>query len=429
MPAEISYLPLRLAILVLTFCLSGFFSGSETALFSFQPHELKRMAGLHGADGVIYRLRERPKRLLTTILFGNMVVNVVFYSVSFLLIVDLKPAVGRTGGVALGLASLMTVILGGEVMPKNLAVMVYHTWGRLAAYPLWVLEHALLVIVVPLEAAADLVVSLFERGHRPEMETEELQQLVGLAAREGTLDFGAGRMIAEVIELSDLGVAEVMVPRVEMTTFDVDDDPQGLLKLFRTAKLTMIPLYEGETDNMVGVVHVKDVLYRRDDAPLKQLARPIPFLPETATVEEALARCRTVHSKTAFVVDEYGAVVGLVTVEDLLEEIVGEIADEYDKAERPGPMEFLSDGTVRLQGRLSLRTWQQMFPAPAPPTKVNTVGGLVMSLLGKVPEAGDSVEWQQMEFTVESVYGRRVGSVLMRTLPGRNVQSGGGNPA
>ena len=390
---DIPYLSLRLCILGVTLCLSAFFSGSETALFSFQPHELKRMAEGAGAERLVAVLRSRPRRLLITILFCNMVMNVVFYSVSFLLFVDLEPYVGRTGGFLLGIASLATVMLCGEVLPKNTAVMVYRSFGRLAAVPIFFIQHALLVVILPLEVLATRIVGLFGSGRDHGLRAQELQQLVSLGTREGAFDTGAGRMLSDVIGLTDVQLDELMVPRVEMVSFDLQDPPGKLLELFRQAKHTLLPVYDGRVDNVLGVVHVKDVLYRDPSRPLRELVRPIPFLPETATVEEALTQCRGEHTKTAFVVDEYGAVVGLITMEDLMEEIVGEIADEYDVEHRP-PVELLADGAIRLQGRLGLRTWEELFGVELPEMGVTTLGGLIMRLLARVPEAGDEVEYR-----------------------------------
>ena len=424
LPGEIPYLSLRLLILAATFCLAAFFSAAETALFSFQPHELERMARGTGPDRLVAVLRKRPRRLLITILFCNMVVTVVFYSVSFVLILDLQSQVGATAGFLLGIASMMLIVVGAEVVPKNTAVMVYHSFGRAAAVPLYVIEHALLVLVAPLEALAGAVVSLVGRGRDHGLRADELQQIVSLGTREGTFDTGAGQMISDVIGISGVQLDALMVPRVEMVSFDLQHPEGELLELFRRAKLTLMPVYDGEVDNVLGVVHVKDVLYRDPAQPLRTLVRPIPFLPETASVEEALLQFRGEHTKTAFVVDEYGTVVGLVTVEDLIEEIVGELADEYDAVGRH-PVELLADGAVRLQGRLDLRTWQELFGVELPEMGVTTLGGLVMRLLGKVPEAGDEADYEGMRFTVESVQGRRVGSVLMRTLSAGGGAEGG----
>ena len=414
MDPDLPSLSFRIPLLVLTFCLSAFFSGSETALFSFQPHELKRMKDAHGADGLVARLRSRPKRLLITVLFGNMVVNVVFFSVSFLIISGLEHSIGRGGVLALNLGALVAIIIGGEVMPKNLAVTLYRQVGRLSALPLWVLQICLLPLIYPLERVTDVLVRLVGSGDGHGMRPEELEMLVDLSAREGVVDRRAGEMLTEVIGLSDVRIRELMVPRVEMVSFDLNESPERLAKLFQEEKLTMMPVYDGQEDDMRGVVHIKDVLFR-GGRNLRELVRPIPFLPETATVEEALLYCQRERSKTDFVVDEYGAVVGLITVEDLLEEVVGEIADEYD-SDDGRPFEALGGGQFRVRGRLGLRVWQEVSGVAVPEMGVDTVGGLVMTLLGRVPEVGDTARLDMQEFTVEAVQGRTAARVLVKLL-------------
>lgn len=414
---DIPDLPVRLAILAVSFCLSAFFSGSETALFSFQPDELERMKDAKGADRAAASLRRRPKRLLITLLFGNMVVNVVFFSVSYLLILDLEPTVGPSGVLLLSLASLLAIIIGGEVMPKNFAVGFYRPVGRAVAFPLLFIQKALVVIVLPLEKVADAAAGLVGRGAAPSVGPDELQMLVDIAAHEGVVDARAGQMIGEVIGLSDVRLSELMVPRVQMVSFNLREPQERLLPLFQRSKLSLIPVYVGQVDNMRGLVHIKDVLLKPEGQSLEELVRSIPFLPETATVAQALRECRRTRSKTAFVVDEYGAVVGLVTMEDLLEEIVGEIADEYDPQKEPA-VEPLEDGSFRVEGGLSLRVWQELSRGELPELGVDTVGGFVMALLGKLPEPGDKVRHGNMEFTVEAVEGRRVSRLLVTPISG-----------
>jgi len=403
-------------------CLSAFFSGSETALFSFQPDELERKAGARGADGLIAALRSRPKRLLITILFGNMVVNVVFYSVSFLLLLDLKPRLGSGGVLALSVASLLSVLLLGEVVPKNVAVTFYHPLGRLVAWPVALLQKALLPVVWPLERAADGAAALMGGGSHA-VRVEELRMLVSLGAQEGTVDPGLGQMLADVIGLTEVSVAELMVPRVDMVSFDLQRPEAELPALFRSARLGVVPVYDGSPEDVKGVVHLKDVLFKAEGTALAELVREIPYLPETASVEQALRQCRRRRRKTAFVVDEYGTVVGFVTMETLLEEIVGEIANEHDPEQAP-PIEPLGDGVFRVQGSVSLRDWAEAVGVQPPSLGVETVGGLVMALLDRMPQEGDSVRWGATELTVESVEGRRAVSLIVRPAPGDVTREG-----
>ncbi len=412
MPEDIPGLLLRLAVLAVTFFLSGFFSGSETAFFSIPPEELDRMRTEGGVGGVVARLRDRPKRLLITILFCNMLVNVVFFSVSYFLTTGLRPRIGATGALLLGVASLLAVLLGAEVIPKNLAVVSYRRFARLAALPLYTLQKALLVVVWPLEKVVDYAAMLAGAGREPAMQTRELETLVALSARHGVLEPAAGQMLAEVMSLTDVRLRELMVPRVKMVAFDLDDPPSELLELFRREKLTTVPVYRGRVENVRGVIHIKDVLFREEARPLEDAVKPVPFLPETATAEEALNRCRQEASKTAFVIDEYGSLAGLVTIEDLLEEIVGEISDEYD-AIRPPDVALAEDGRLRVPGHLTLRDWDSLLGIELPEAEVDTVGGLVMAVLDRLPEEGDTLRLGEVELTVERMAERRVDTLLV----------------
>ena len=420
------YLVLRIVVLGITACLSAFFSGSETALFSLPLDEVRRMSESKGLDKAIASLLSRPRRLLTTVLLGNTVVNVAFYSVSFLLILRYQERLGPTACGLLGIGSLLTVVIFGEILPKNLAVSFPRPFSRLAALPLIVMQKALGPGIAVLERATDMVTSAIGQRLKgePPVRAEELQMLIGISEREGVLDRDIGGMIAEVMQLSGTAVREIMVPRVEIACFDVAEPLDALGELFRKEKHTLIPAYEGLVDNMLGVVHARDYLLRAPSAKVSDLVRPIPFLPETATVEDALKQFREQHTRMAFVVDEYGAVEGLVTVEDMLEEIVGEIEDVHEE-QRPKPVERLDERRFRLSGNLSAREWHQMFEMSAPELSVDTVGGLVMALLDRVPRAGDHVRYEGLDLTVERMHGRRVISVILE-LSAEDSAGGGG---
>ena len=417
MPPTVTNLPFRLIVLATTFCLSAFFSASETALFSLPPYRVKKMAEGSGAERLVARLLRSPKYLLSTLLFGNMVANVLFYSVSFLLIVELEPQVGRLGSVLLGLAALLCLVTFCEVTPKNVAVAFSAPLSRLVAPPLLLFQKVFWPFIRILEGVADIFTGLLGRhaSREPLVTDEELQLLLELSEKEGVLDLDVTDMIAEVLRLSQVPVREVMLPRVEMVSFEVSEPVSDLLRLFRDNKLTWIPVYEETIDNVLGVVHVKDVFWGTDGKTLRELIRPVPFLPETASVEGVLRQLRERRMKTAFIVDEYGAVSGLVTIEDALEQIVGEIRDEYDAEEGPA-VERIDAETFRLKGHLNIRDWSELFRVDLPQLSVDTVGGLVMTLLGRVPEAGDTARYHNLEFTVEKTRVRRVLSVILHLI-------------
>jgi CBS domain containing-hemolysin-like protein len=374
------------------------------------------MDGARGADGAVAALRSHPRKLLITVLFGDMVASTVFYVVSFLMITDLVPPGYTSRLVVLSLIPLFVNVIGGDVIPKNLAVTFYHPVGRAAALPLLLMEKAVTPVLVPLEKLADAAASVFRRG-KATVGTEDLQVLVALSAREGALEEGAAQMIIEVMGLSSLEVGELMQPRSDMIKFNLREPEEQLLSLFRREKVGEILVYDGDVDDMHGVLHLKDVLFKEPQQKLSDLVRPVPFLPETATAEDALLSCRREGTRTAIIVDEYGSVAGQVTVEDVLEEIVGEIANEYEPERLPDVVP-LEGGVFRVQGSLRLRELRQLPGVRLPALRAETVGGLVMALLEKLPHEGDTVRCGNVEFVVEAVTGRRAATVLVHVTQG-----------
>jgi len=425
LPGEQTALLLRGGILVVSAFLSAFFSGSETALFSLPLEEVRRMEGSGGVEKIIARLLAHPKRLLTTILFGNMVVNVVFYSVSFLLIVEYGKKLGPTGSTALAVASLLIVIIFGELLPKNIAYAFARPLSRISAVPLLVFQKLFTPFVWALETITDGISALFGRRlhAEPFLRPGELEMLVDLSRRDGVLDHDIGDMIAGVMKLSSTPLRQVMVPRVLMACHDAQDPVEDLEELFRREKHTLIPVYEHRTENMLGVVHAKDFMLREEAADVRSLVQPIAFLPETATVQDALQRFREEKSRMAFVVDEYGSVEGLVTVEDITEEIVGEIRDEYEQEPVPD-VERLGQRRYRVRGDLSVHEWHEMFEMDAPELPVDTIGGLVMTLLDRIPREGDVVRYRNLELKVEKTRGQRVASVILELAENGPPQGG-----
>jgi CBS domain containing-hemolysin-like protein len=412
------HLVLRVIVLAVSACCSFFFSGSETAFFSLPVDEVKRMGESGGVGAVIAGLLSKPKRFLTTVLFGNMVVNVMFYSVSFLLIVEHHDTLGPEATAALSFGSFLFVVIFCELLPKNIAVTFARPVCLLTAYPLFMFQKVFFPVIFALEKLTDFISRIFGRhGHSEQfVRAEELHMLIDMSERDGALEEDVGEMIAEVVRISEKSVREVMVPRVEMICFDIDDPPEALEKLFCGSKHTLIPVYEQRVDNALGVVHAEDFLIRDPAVPLRDIVRPIPFVPESVTVESVLQRLREQHSGMAFIVDEYGAVAGIVTVEDLLEQIVGEIGDEFDADEAPF-VQSIDEGRFRLRGDLSVRQWHEAFAMEPTELSVDTIGGLVMTLLERVPQPGDRVRYRNLNLTVEKVHGRRVISVILELAP------------
>lgn len=406
----------KISLLSILLCLSAFFSASETALFSLTRESKKEMHDQKTLlNRVIISLLRRSKALLISILFGNMLVNVSFYCITY----GIAKGILETGvknaplwaGIS-GCLSLLAIIIFGEVIPKNIAVMIPVHVSRVFAIPVLSFTKIFLPFCIPLDFITDKISRFFIRKGKEEKKItiDELKMIVEFGQEHGLVDEAEHTMLDAVMDFQSKQVKEVMVPRVDMTAYDIDEPVEGFLDLIRKTKYTKIPVYRNTADAIIGVVHAKDV-FLDPEIGLKKHVRPIPFIPETNTIEALLSQFRREHRQIAIVIDEYGGTAGLITMEDILEEIVGDIEDEHEQHEEE--IKKLDSNKYLLSGNLSIREWQDYFEIKLASTDFDTVGGLVLSLLKRVPKKGDVVEYGDMKFTVEKIRRHRIIRVLM----------------
>ncbi len=411
-------------VLVLAGCLiaSGFFSGSETALFSLSRRDL---LGFKNSDEwapkATLRLTRHPRRLLNTLLLGNMLVNIAFSTTAAVLVLNMERA-GRTAWViaAGSAAPLLCLILFGEVTPKLLAYSSAKRWSVLAAGPISILQRLFQPVLWVLERFLVSPITRIIAPRPPEtgdITIEELSGVMRLSASRGILDHDTGEILREIVELTYVKAGDIMVPRVDVIAYNVEKGAEGLIRVFRRTGLRKIPVYEKNLDNVLGVVHAKGLLLH-PDAPLRELIRPVPFLPEAADLEKVLSQFRKTRKQMAIVVDEYGGVAGLITLEDILEEIVGDIPDLHDP-ESPPPVQKRGETEYIVSGDLGIRDLGEVFDIDPEPGRVSTLGGLVTLLLGRIPRAGDSVTYRNLRLTVLAMRTRRVESVLLELTGGQ----------
>jgi putative hemolysin len=223
-------------------------------------------------------------------------------------------------------------------------------------------------------------------------------------------------MLQEIMELSDLRIHDIMIPRVDIVAYDIAGPADGLVEEFRRTHLRRIPVHEGDIDNILGVVHAKQLLLS-PETPLRDLIVSVPFVPEAGIVERVLLQLMVTKSQMAIVVDEYGGTAGLVTLEDILEEVVGDIPDPHDLDRGPA-VEQISDREYLLDGNLAIHEWTDAFKIDLSGQRISTIGGFVTSLLGKIPQTGESVTYRNLKFTVESMRHRRIGKIRLERLEG-----------
>jgi putative hemolysin len=246
---------------------------------------------------------------------------------------------------------------------------------------------------------------------------ERLMSIFEAGAEDGVLEEEEREMLHGVIEFGDIQVREVMVPRMDMVCSEIARGIDQVKKLIEERGYSRIPVYEGKVDNIVGVVYAKDLLMAmcRDSGAqdVRKLMRPAYFVPESKKIDDLLREFKMQKTHIAIVVDEYGGTAGLVTLEDVLEEIVGEIFDEYDREEEP-LYELLAEGGVaRVSGRLSLRELGETLGVEFPSDEFDTIGGFIYHLAGKVPSEGEVLHWNGLVLRVEKVSGRRIDKVIL----------------
>jgi putative hemolysin len=433
----------QIAILVVLTLLEGFFVASEIALVSVRRSRVDQLVDEgNPAARRVRRLLDDPGRFLAVSQLGLTIIGFFASAYAALSLVEglksLLQSAGMDAGTAQGVALIVvTVVLAlftivfAELVPKTLALSNPERFAMVLAVPIDVIARVLGPVIALLTGVTRAVVRLFgvQMNQEASITAEELRLIVERGGEQGVLEAEEEQMINAVIELGERRVHEVMVPRVAIAGLPVDATFDQAIELVVAAGHSRIPVYEDSIDEIVGILYAKDLLpYLRPNAGehpgLRKLLRPPVLVPESMTIDDLLHELQRRKVHLAIVLDEYGGTAGLVTIEDLLEEIVGEIQDEYDVEE---PMVVkLSDNEARVDGRADVDALNELFDLELElddSDEYDTVGGLIFHRVGKVPAPGDKVQLNGLTLTVESTDGRRVGKVLVVHRPAEGEAS------
>ena len=397
-----------LTVLAVLFCLfmAFFFSGSETALTASSRGTMLRLAkhGNAGA-GIVTRLLESRQRLIGALLIGNNVATIVS---SVLATALLHNWFGELGVVYSTIVMTVLVVLFCEMLPKTAAITTPERYALAVALPLarvvavlgpvltaadWLVRKMLSVVGIRVGEAQPLL-----PGH------ERLRGAVDLLHSEGSFEKLDRDMLGGLLDLRDLTVADVMIHRTEVITADVGEPPEQVVEVVLKELVTRVPLWRGSPENIVGILHVKDLLRAIQTAgdpkkiDIMAVARPAWFVPETRSLSEQLKAFRRRRTPLALVVDEYGEFMGIVTLEDILEEIVGDISDEHD-VEVPG-VRPQPDGSVNVDGAVPIRDLNRAMDWNLPDGAATTIAGLVIHEARSIPEPGQSFTFHGFRFQV-----------------------------
>ncbi len=398
--------------------LSALFSGAETALFGMSISERLRLRRTHPRAGAaVDRLLASPRALLVTVLLANMTINVLYFVLASVILLQ---ADNPWVGVAFNLAALAAIVLVGEVLAKlGAGSQRLRFCTAFAGLLLWVHRG-----VAPLRGVLEVVlVGPLTRlirpappGPRP-LTIEELSLLLELGTSEGAFDPDEERLLARVVEMGVVRVREIMTPRVELASIETDDSPAEILRIIGEHALTEIPVHTGRLDRgAIGFLDVKRYLGAGARAKVESFLKPAKYVPEQATLDRALAQLHAHGAGQALCVDEHGTVVGLIAIEDIVDSLLeGPEADA--RGTGMGEIRAVGLGRFEVPGRLGVREWASLFGGRIDP-RVSTVGGLIVAMLGRIPHIGDSVSIGNVHLEVIEMAGARVQRAIVSLSEG-----------
>ncbi len=420
---------LQLIIMLVGLLLCAFASAAETALTSISRIKLKNLVEEGDQQAAkIEQLLTEPNIFLSTILVVNSVAVIVASSMATVLALRFSAGWGEL--ISTVLISLVVLIFC-EITPKTAAVQNPLRWARALVGPVrgtaWVLR--------PIVRALSVITSVFVRmmggqikHHGPFITEEELRLLVTVGEEEGVLEEGETEMIRSIFEFADTTAREVMIPRIDMVTLSSIATVTEAVDVALQGGFSRIPVYEESVgvDEIIGILYTKDMLKQmrenHDSLPIRELVRPAYFVPETKKLDDLLREIRQNRIHMVMVVDEYGSIAGLVTIEDLVEEIVGDIKDEYDREENL--YEKINDNEYVFDAKISIYDFNELMGMHLDDTDYETLGGFVYAQLDKIPSSGDTITYEHMTFTVLATRGRRITKIrVLRKQEQSVVQS------
>lgn len=417
---------IQLLILILLLILSAFFSSAETALTTVNRIRIRSLA----EDGnkraaTVLKILDHQDKMLSAILIGNNIVNLSSSSLATLLATDIFGSAGA--GIATGILTLCILVFG-EISPKSLASANSEKLSMLYAGIIYNLMTVLtpLIFIVNLLARGFMWILHADMDHKDDAYTEdELRVIMDVSHEEGVIESEERRMINNVFDFDDSCAKDIMVPRIDMQFIDVEATYEDVLAAIRTQMYTRMPVYEDTTDNVIGILNIKDLILigKTEEFQVRNYMREAYYTYEFKKTSELFMDMKNNSISMAIVLDEYGATAGLITLEDLIEEIVGEIRDEYD-ADELNDIKKLSDREYSIDASMRLDDLNDALDLDFQSEDYDSLGGLVIGLLDRLPEAGETVQDGVYTFTVESIDKNRIERIrLLLPEPEKNEDS------
>jgi len=407
----------QLILIIILLALSAFFSSAETAFTTVNHIRIRTLIDEGNKRAVIVSdIIAHSQKMLSAILIGNNIVNISASALATSLTIKIwgNYATGITTGVL-----TIVVLIFGEITPKTTATVYSEKFALVYAPVIKVLMTVLTPVIYVVDVLAGFFLRLFHidtKNHKKTITETELRTFVNVSHEEGVIESDERQIINNLFDFGDAEAKDVMIPRIDMVAADITTGYDEILALFRETMYSRIPVYEEEQDNVVGILYHKDFYnyVNNSDMTIREAVKPVLFTTKHKNISELLKELQVKHMHIAVIVDEFGCTVGILTLEDILEELVGEIWDEHDEVVRE--VEPLSENVYRVSGKTNVERlfeslgYEQEFD-------VQTVSGWIMELLERIPEAGDTVDYRNMHLTVESMKEKRVDTVRLEIRP------------
>ncbi len=426
---------LEIFLIALLILLSGFFAGTEIAVVTARKSHIKHMVESGKRNAKIFlKLKEEPDRFLATIQIGITLMGVLASAIGgaasvrviepLLKEIPIKAVSLAAGPMAIGIVVVIITyfsLIFGELIPKSIALMHPETIGLWTARSIDTFSKLAAVFVKILTFSTSIVLRPFGRKpftERAYVTEEEVKMLIKEGGKHGVFEPTEEKILQSIFEFTDMSAKEVMVPDTQMVAIQIDKSPQEIMSLIEEEQFSRYPVYGKDLHDIRGFLYAKDFLSiftKTGPVDIRKIMKPPFLIPETMKISLLLREMQRRRIHMALVVDEYGGISGLVTIEDLLEEIVGEIRDEHDIE---SPVVQQSDGTMLIDASISLRDLKEDYHLPLPDSpEYETLGGFLMTTLQKIPQVGDVVEMEGKRIRIVEMVERRISKVKLEKLP------------
>ena len=403
---------------------SAFFSGSEVALFSLDKRKINSQFGSHPLIlNYVNSLLEQPRRLLVAILIGNTVVNVAVSIIAVTLAIELAPQIGISEELAITFQIItltLLILIFGELLPKVFASKKSVRFTKVVVIPLYWIN----VMIYPIsETLTEIIRAATSKIHihklKTVLTTDEIGELSDIGQEKGTLEEEEHEIIKSIVSFRNILASEIMTPRVDIKAIQSDSSFDHVVSTINETGHSRFPLYNEDLDAIVGILSAKDILpFIKNGKPskainLSAIARKAMFVPKTKKINNLLREFQSKKTHIAIVVDEYGGTSGLITLEDIIEEVVGEIWDEYDKEE--DIIKKIDDDSYLVLGKTPIDEINEAMGSQVitDETDFETIGGLVFKRAGTIPKEGYSFKIKNFKFTVKEIHRKRIKKVLI----------------